>query len=453
MAKDMRTFLRSLEEAKEVIHVQEEIDVDGEMARRLFTSREKALFFENVKDFPGWKVFGQAPANMRHIGYALGVEPKQVVREMATRMEKGLIPCKMIKSGPVKEAILRGQDADLRKLPAHVAGERDPGRFIAGGLCIVKDPETGRRNMAFHRLQIKGPQKMGIYMVEGRHTWIIYKKYEAMNKPMPVSICIGHHPMLYFAAGYSGALGMDELEAAGAFLGEAIELTPCETIDLEAPAGSEIVLECEIPPGLREAEGPFSEFTGYYGGGEERPVVILKALTMRRDAIYKAVQSSGHTESIYYNGLPQAVALFRDLRHVGNYVDLRDVSCNWGGTYNVVVQMVPRFYGEAKNVLLAALSSYYLHQKVAVAVDEDVDIYDPQDIAWSIATRVNPETDVSIINDVRGHPMDLSLPEIMKPDFTIPQRKGSKMLIDATKPPICDPKARALFERVRPPRK
>ena len=150
MAKDMRTFLRSLEEAKEVIHVQEEIDVDGEMARRLFTSREKALFFENVKDFPGWKVFGQAPANMRHIGYALGVEPKQVVREMATRLEKGLIPCKMIKSGPVKEVILRGQDADLRKLPAHVAGERDPGRFIAGGLCIVKDPETGRRNMAFH---------------------------------------------------------------------------------------------------------------------------------------------------------------------------------------------------------------------------------------------------------------------------------------------------------------
>jgi UbiD family decarboxylase len=103
--------------------------------------------------------------------------------------------------------------------------------------------------------------------------------------------------------------------------------------------------------------------------------------------------------------------------------------------------------------LLAALSSYYLHQKVAVAVDEDVDIYDPQDIAWSIATRVNPDTDVSIISDVRGHPMDLSLPEIMKPGFTIPQRKGSKMLIDATKPPTCDPKARALFERVRPPKK
>jgi 2,5-furandicarboxylate decarboxylase 1 len=453
MAKDMRTFLRSLEEAKEVAHVAEEIDVDGEMARRLFTSREKALFFENVKDFPGWKVLGQAPANMRHIGLALGVEPKQVVREMATRVENGLIPCQMVESGPVKDVILRGQDADLTKIPAHVAGEKDPGRFIAGGLCIVKDPETGRRNMAFHRLQVKGPRKMGMYMVEGRHTWLIYQKYEAMNKPMPMSVCIGHHPMMYFAAGYSGALGMDELEAAGAFLGEAIELTKCETIDLEAPSRSEIVLECEVPPGLRETEGPFSEFTGYYGGGEERPFVNLKAITMRKDAIYKAVQSSGHTESIFYNGLPQAVALFRDLRHVGNYVDLKDVSCNWGGTYTVVVQMTPRFFGEAKHVLLAALSSYYLHQKVAVAVDDDVDIYDPQDIAWSIATRVNPETDVSIISDVRGHPMDLSLPEIRRPGFPIPQRNGSKMLIDATKPPTCDPQARALFERVRPPAK
>jgi len=130
---------------------------------------------------------------------------------------------------------------------------------------------------------------------------------------------------------------------------------------------------------------------------------------------------------------------------------LKDVSCNWGSTFNVVVQMTPRFYGEAKQVLLAAVSSLYSHQKVAVAVDEDVDIYDPQDVAWAIATRVNPEVDVAVIPGVRGHTLDNSLPEVTKPGLTAWHRLGSRMIIDATKPPTSDPLARIPFERVRPP--
>ena len=212
------------------------------------------------------------------------------------------------------------------------------------------------------------------------------------------------------------------------------------------------MLECEIPPGIREEEGPFSEFTGYYPDTRlNMPVVVVKAITMRKDAVYKAVQSSGHTESIFYNGLPMAVAIFRDLRNVAGHADIKSVSCNWGNTFNVVVQMTPRFYGEAKHVLLAAMSSLYHHQKICVAVDEDVDIYNPHDIAWAIATRVSPATDVDIIPGVRGHPLDNALPVVGKPGLTTWHRLGSRMLIDATKPPISDPEARAKFDRVRPP--
>lgn len=451
MAKDMRSYMSELEKAEELVRISDEVDVEGEIGRRLFESTQKALLFENVKNFPNWKVLGQAPANIRHVGLAFGTEPKKVINEFASRVDKGLVKCKTVSSGPVKDLVLKESDADLLAIPSHVAAERDPGRFIASGLCIVKDPETGIRNMAFHRLQVKGAKKMGCPMVPGRHTWIIHRKYEAMNKAMPMAVVIGHHPMYYFAAAYSAPLDLDELEVAGALLEEPAELVKCETIDVEAPALAEIILECEVPPHVREEEGPYSELLGYYGPEEKVPVVNLKAITMRKDAIFKAIEMPSHTEALSYNGMTQAAALLRDLRNVTNFIDLKDVTCNWGSITNVVIQMTPRFYGEAKRVLLAAVSSYYLHQKIAIAVDEDVDIHNPQDVAWAIATRVNPETDISIVSGVRGHPNDISLPEVEKPRFETQHRISSVALIDATKPPICDPEARARFDRARPP--
>ena len=453
MAKDMRSWLSQLEEAGELERVKDEVNVEVDIGGRLYEEKGKALLFEKVKNRPGWKVLGQAPANWRQIGLAFDTEPRNIVQEFARRIDQGLVKCKIVSSGPVKEVILTGKEVNLFKLPIHKIAERDPAPFIASALNIVKDPETGIRNMAMHRHQLKDAHKMGIMMVAGKHTHMIYQKYEAMNKPMPMAIAIGHHPMYYFAAPYTAPFGVDELEVAGALLGEPVELVKCETIDLEVPAHAEIVLECELPPKIREEEGPFSEFTGYYPTSEEKkPVVMVKAITMRKDAIYKAVQSGALTESIFYNGLPMAVAIFRDLRNVGGYADIHTVSCNWGNTFNIVVQMTPRFYGEAKHVLLAAMSSLYLHHKIAIAVDEDVDIYDPQDVAWAIATRVNPERDITVIPGVRGHPLDNSLPEVTKPGLTVWHRIGSRVLIDATKPPTCDPVARAGFDRALPPR-
>ena len=452
MAKDMRTWMRELEQAGELSTVSERVNTEFDVGQYLFKTKEKALLFDNIENHPGWKLLGQAPANWRQIGLAFDTEPGNIVNEFARRVDKGIVGCQMVNSGPVQEVVLTDKEANLTEIPIHKIAEKDPAPFIASGLNIIKDPETGIRNVAMHRHQLKGSHKLGIMMVAGKHTHMIYQKYEAMNEPMPMAIVIGHHPMYYFAAPYTAPFGVDELEIAGALLGEPVELVKCKTIDLEVPAHAEIVLECEMLPKIREDEGPFSEFTGYYPTSDEkRPEVIVKAITRRKDAIYKAVQSGALTESIFYNGLPMAIAIFRDLRNVGGYADVKNVSCNWGNTFNVVVQMTPRFYGEAKQVLLAAMSSLYLHQKVAVAVDEDVDIYDPQDVAWAIATRVNPEHDINIIPGTRGHPLDNALPAVNKPGITIWHRAGSKVLIDATKPPTSDPEARAGFERALPP--
>ncbi len=450
--KDMRSWISQLEQAGELSRVSDGVSTEFDIGRYLFESKEKALLFENVKNHPGWKVLGQAPANWRQIGLAFGTEPKNIVAEFASRVDRGLVKCKMVDSGPVKEVVLKGKEANLLEIPVHRIAEKDPAPFIASALNIIKDPETGIRNVAMHRHQLKGNNKLGIMMVAGKHTHMIYQKYEAMNEAMPMAIVIGHHPMYYFAAPYTVPFGVDELEVAGALLGEPVELVKCETIDLEVPAHAEMVLECEMLPHVREDEGPFSEFTGYYPTSEEKkPEVIVKAITMRKDAIFKAVQSGALTESIFYNGLPMAVAIFRDLRNTAGYADVKSVSCNWGNTFNIVVQMTPRFYGEAKQVLLAATSSLYLHQKIAIAVDEDVDIYDAQDVAWAIATRVNPEVDINVIPGGRGHPLDNALPVVDKPGVNVWHRLGSRVLIDATMPPTSDPKARAGFERAMPP--
>ncbi len=451
MAKDMRSWLSQLEKAGEVSRVTDEVNLEWQMAQRLATSKEKALFFENVKGCPGWRVLGQAPTNIRQVGLAFGTDKEKVTAKFMDAVDKGLIKCKMVSSGPVKEAVLKGSDVHLTKLPIHVHGHEDKGPYIADGLCIIKDPETGIRNMSFHRLQIKGDNKTGILLVLGRHAWLVYQKYEAMNKPMPIAVVIGHHPMYYFAAAYTGPLDLDEFQLAGALLEEPVELVRCETIDLEVPAHAELVLEGEVPPKVREIEGPFSELQNYYAASRENPIINVKAITMRKDAIFKTIQHAPPDGGTIYTRVSMGAMLFRDLKNTGGYADLRDVYCNWGSTFGVVIKMIPKFYGEVKPVLIAALSSTYLHPKVAIAVDEDVDIYDPQDVAWAITTRVNPVTDIVVLPDVRAHPLDIASPEVSKSGLTTWQRVGSRMGIDATKPPTTDPAARALFERAVPP--
>jgi 2,5-furandicarboxylate decarboxylase 1 len=452
MPKDMRTWINQLEQAGELARISEEVNLEYQMAERLAKAREKAPLFENIKGHPGWKVLGTAPANMRQVALAFNTEPASVNTEYARRMDKGLTKCKMVSSGPVKDLIFKGGDIRLTDLPAHVQGQKDAGPYITTGICITKDPDTGIRNIALHRIQVKGDNKTGIMMLPERHTWLIYQKYEALNQAMPIAIMIGHHPMYYFASTIRDTFELDELEVAGSLLEEPVELVKCETIDLEAPTHAEIVLEGEVLPNVRDEEGPFSEFQNYYAEERKNPLIDIKAISMRRDAIYKALQHAPPNEGILYGTVPMASSLMRDLRNVGGYVNLKDVSCIWGNSmFGAVIQMTPRLYGEAKHVLLAAMSSFYLHQKVVIAVDEDVDIYDPQDVAWAVTTRVDPANDVVIIPGIHGHGLDISAPEITKPGLTVWHRLGSRMIIDATKPPTTDPEARAAFERSRPP--
>lgn len=444
--KDMRTWIAQLQQAGELIRVDKRVDPRSEMGALLYQCREKAVLFENLAH--DWRSLGQAPANVRHAALAFGTTEEKVVPLLADRLGS-CIPPVMVKDGPVKEMKFAHGEFDLNELPVHFAGEHDGGPVIGSGLVVTKDPDSGQRNLSFHRLQIKGPDKSGIFMVP-RHSWKNYAKYEARDEPMPVAVIIGHHPLYYFAAATTAAYGIDELGIAGGYLDEAVRLVKCETVDLEVPADAELVLEGHVPPHIREDEGPFSEFQDYYhAGAGKNPIVNYQCMTRHKDAIFKNLQNGSEMEGCVFHKVPMSATILRRLRNVGGGPVLHNVMAQ-PGIFAVAIQMTSRFYGEAKNLMMAALASEYMHPKIVIAVDADVDIFNHSELMWALATRVDPEKDVVIIPGTHNHPMDAALPELAAPGTGQWQRFGSKMMIDATIPPPGDAQARAYFQRVRP---
>src|SRR3974390_1482570 len=420
--KDMRTWSADLEAAGELIRIDKPVDPLTQVGALLYQSREKALFFEKLPH--GWRSLGQAPANVRHAALAFGTTLDALVPMVAQQMGQLVAP-EMVASGPVKEKKFAKGEFDLRKLPVHVAGRRDGGAVIGSGLVGSKDPDTGQRNVSFHRREVRGADKTGTRLYP-RHTWKNYLKYQERNQPMPVAIFIGHHPLYYAAAATTAAYGTDEFAIAGGFLKQPVRLVKCETVDLEVPADAEIVLEGHIPPHIREEEGPFSEFQDYYVTGTgKNPVVEYQCMTRRHDAIFKNLQNGSEMEGCVFHKVPMSAVILRRLRDVGGGPNLHNVMVT-PGIFGLVIQMTPRSYGDAKNVLMAALSSEYQHPKLVIAVDTDVDIFNPLEILWALSTRVNPQEDVVIIPGTHNHAMDASLPELGAPGTALWQRFGSQ---------------------------
>ena len=448
VVKDLRSWLDTLENHGELLHIKKPVDPKTQMGALLYQSRSKALMFHSLTGAPGWRSVGNAPANMDHVALAFGMKKEEVVKFLASKMSETL-PWERVSTGPVKEVHLEGDQIDLTKWPVHRAGTKDGGEVIGSGMVFTVDPETGLQNVSIHRLQVKGPRQTGILMVP-RHTRAIYSKYEAMGKPMPVSVVIGHHPLYYMAAAISGSLGMDEMEIAGALLGEPVKMVKSELSDIYVPAFAEIVIEGHIPPFEREEEGPFSEFQDYYiAGTGKNPIIVIDKVTKRNDAIFKNLQNGSEMEGCLFHKFPFGAAIYNHIQNVGGYVDIANLLV-LPGIFGVVIQMTPRFAGEAKTVGLAALGSPVLHPKVVIVVDTDVNIYDYWEVLWAINTRVDPARDVSIIDGVRIHPMDPTGKELKGPGGPDWQRIGSKMVIDATKPATSFPEEREEYERIRP---
>jgi 2,5-furandicarboxylate decarboxylase 1 len=329
-----------------------------------------------------------------------------------------------VKTSPTREVVMEGDEVDLYRLPIPMSSIYDGGPMITAGVVIARDPELGM-NSGIYRFIVKEKNLTGIDIVTPNNMRLFAQRALERKEPLPISISIGTHPIEITGSGYRAPLGVDEMAIAGALRGSAVELAPCKTIDLPYIADAEIVLEGEIlPVGWTWPEGRFGEFTRLMGGLHWNPLVRIKAIAMRKDAIYYNLHMPW--ENTWLAAPTRYAAIRQALKTAG--VQVKEINVTLGGCafWHAVIS-IRKQPGEAKNALLAALSVMDL--KHVVVVDDDIDVFDPTDVEWAIATRVQGDRDVMVVGNARAKPLDPSLPQGAG---IVPT--GAKVGIDATIP-------------------
>jgi 2,5-furandicarboxylate decarboxylase 1 len=410
MAQDLRSFLdlvkrtrpadfqivsRPVDPAYEITALVVKLEKEGR--------RRPVLLFENVKG-TAFPVLTNLHASRSRLAAAINAAPDQMLPTYLRAMERPLAP-RVVATGPVKEVVRRGNDVDLGVLPPIVHHERDAGAYVTAAISFAKDPASATWNCAYNRLMIQGRDRSSIHLTLGKHLWEFYKIAEARGEPLPVAFAIGVHPAIALGALAIGSIDEDERAIMGALLGEPLELVKCETSDVLVPAHAELVLEGEILPEARVAEGPFGEFTGYSLGERQREVVRYTAITHRRDAMFQDI-TVAHLDHMLLSTIPMEANLYRAVRAMVPSVKAVRVP----GPFTCYVSIEQRLIGQAKNAIMAVLGAD-LYMKRVVVVDHDVDVFDDRQVNWALATRCQPDRDITIITNARGSDLDPSTRE------------------------------------------
>jgi len=360
------------------------------------------------------------------LGMGLPVEKARLELglEYAKREDQRIEPVHIDKlDAPVKQVVEKGDQIDLRRFPVVRHHRMDGGPYIDMA-PVMRDPDSGAYNLAFLRTQYKGPRKLGLHM-SPRHNWQIARKYEERGQPTPIAIIVSHHPGFYIGSLNVSPFGDDDYEVVGAIMGRPLRLTASETWgeDFLVPADADIIVEGEIPPGVREVEGPFGEFPGTYGPQRVRWMIDVKAVTYRRQAIYQDI-FVGHRDVWVLGSFPKEGSIFNRIRGVVPTVKAVHLPPSGVGRFHCYIGIDKKVDGESKQAALIALGACDFIKHVVV-VDADVNVFNEDEVLWAVATRVQADQDVDIIKNVKGNALDPSqMDSIM----------GAKMIVDATKP-------------------
>jgi 4-hydroxy-3-polyprenylbenzoate decarboxylase len=347
---------------------------------------------------------------------------------------------------PCQEVIHR-PPFDMRALiPAPTNTVFDAGPYFNMGLIRAEDPETGEADVTIHRLCVQGSDRLTVYFVPGRHIDQFRIKAERQGKPLPISISMGLDPAIYLAACFEAPttpLGYDELAIAGGLRNRPVALVECTSVRAKAIANAEIVIEGEILPGERMREDlntnsgyAMPEFPGYLGKAQaELPVIRVTAITHRRNPILQTIIGPGE-EHVNLAGIPTEASILRLVEQSmpGRLVNVYAHSAG-GGKYVAILQFKKtsaRDEGRQRQAALTAFAAFS-ELKHVILVDEDVNIFDSNDVLWAMTTRYQGDVSTVFIPGVRCHPLDPS----QSPDFSpsIPAEGVScKTIFDCTVP-------------------
>lgn len=419
---DLRGWLALLTERAELRTVTSEIDPDQDVAAVLeYADGRYAVGFDSVRgaSFP---LAANTIPSRKHFALALNCPEPEVVDRLAAAV-RAPRPCALVDAAKAPVLTRHEPDGDLLgDLPLPVQHERDAGRYFTSALVVARDPRSGKTNLSINRLQVTGAREVRALMLPGRLR-SIFAEHEDAGRDLPVALCLGADPLLLLASQSPAAADLDDLEVASALHPEPLEVVRVDGLDVPVPARAEMVLVGRFRAGQRAEEGPFGEYPRTYGPGGPAPVLELSARWSRENPYLQTILSGGR-EHFWLGGLPREARLLQALRAAG--IDVAAVRLTEGGScrMHAVISVRSHREGVARHAAMAAFTAVTT-VKLAVIVDDDVDVFDDEQVEWAIATRMQADRDLFVVERTIGSSLDPSTKE----------GTTAKLAMDATVPP------------------
>ncbi len=391
--QSMRAFLIDLERRSQLLRIAKPVDPVFELSAFLsLADAGPAVLFEQVLDSP-LRVVGNILNSRRRVADALGVELDAISAALHRAIRSPLKPVQ-VPSGPAQSVVISGPP--LAGLPVPRFFEREARRYISASLILARDPLTGRGNASYARLAVLDDSTAMIGIAPNHHLAVFARRAAEAGRSLDIAVVIGAHPAIQLAACLYLGVGDDEMECAGALLGEPVQVAPCRTVDLMAPVGAELILEGRIDWREPIEEGFVSEYHGMYEQYGPGCLATFTARTQRQDAMFQVIEPGYHREHIYLGALPIAASL---MQAVGAVVPTaRDVAVTEAGAgrTDVVVQLDQPTPGQARRAMFAVFAAVSIVKRVTV-VDADIDPWDPAAVEWARVNRLKLERDLLVI--------------------------------------------------------
>ena len=393
-----RAFLSRLEAQGELLHVRDDVDPYFEISAwldQLATGR--AVQFDAVKGH-ALRVVGNLLNSRERFAAGLGLSAQALQQCIIDAIANGIPPVR-VASGPCQEVKVDAPDL-VRELPAPHFFPQETGAYITAGVIIARDRVTQRGNASYARLKLLGGDRAMVGIAPNHHLAVMARAAHARGEKLEIAVTIGNHPAVLIAAALYLRLGDDELDAAGAMLGEALQMVRCQTLALDVPAHCEIVLEGCLDLDEQHEEQLVSEFHGMYEPYGSGPVARFDCLTRRSDALFQVIQPGYYPEHTLIGGVAIAAGLAQTLRAAA--IPVREVAVGHGGCgrLDAVVSLHAHRPGEPRKAMFAVWGSVNLIKNITV-VDEDVDPWDAGQVAWAVATRMRADRDLLVVPGAR----------------------------------------------------
>lgn len=390
----LRSYIDVLQQQNQLLRVREPISKIYEIAGVLKQLEPRPVLFENVHE-SSFKVIGNLFCSKKSFAQYFRVSTKKIIPLLAGAIERKLPP-EITEAAPCHEIIHLKPDLNILPILRHC--ELDGGNYISSGVMIARHPKWGQ-NMDFHRCMQISANKMAVRVVAGRHFDAFLKDQHTLQ----VAICIGVPPNVLAAAATTVEIGVDELEIANTL--EPIKVVHAKTVDLFVPAESEVVIEGIVSSEEQYTEGPFVDLTETYDVVRQQPVMTVQAITHRKDAFWHALLPGGLEHKLLM-GMPREPTIFSEVNKV---VKCLDVNVNPGGCswLHAIIQIDKQSEDDGRKAIEAAFRGHRSCKHVFV-VDRDIDIYNPLDVEWAMATRFQADRDLIIKEPEPGSSLDPS---------------------------------------------